>query len=141
MIYCGVQLFADSCQIVAVSDAFAVIDRRHFSLKHEDRPMPWLESLKENPREAVHWFFDEQNLYAHKQTAISLAIRDDQVTFIVNHRKRANLMQFIYEWMAQETLFASPPDMALILASAKRLFNDNERRRCFIDDLPFKSRC
>jgi hypothetical protein len=137
MIYCGVQLFSDSCHVVAVSDAFAVIDQRHFSLKQQDQPIPWLESLKVNPREAVHWFFDELNLYAHKQTAIRLAIRDDQVTFIINHRKLANLRQFIYEWMAQDTMFASPPDMALILASAKRLFDDNDRRRCFIDDLPF----
>jgi hypothetical protein len=138
MINCGVQLFSDSCQIVAVSDAFAVIDQRHFTTSQHEQAIPWLESLKTRYDEPVQWFFDEQNLYTYKQTAIMLTcIQDDHETFMIQHRKLANLMQFFFEWMAQEATFFPAPDQAWILASAVRLFDDDERRACYIDDLPF----
>jgi hypothetical protein len=93
MIYCGVQLFADSCQIVVVSDAFAVIDQRHFTTNQHDQAKPWLESLKTRFDETVQWFFDEQNLSAYKHTVINLKpVLDDHETFTIRHRQYVYLM-------------------------------------------------
>ncbi len=138
MIYCGVQLFVESFQIVALSEAFAIIDQRNFPADQHDNAKPWLESLKTRPDEKVQWFFDEQNISAYKHTAITLTwIMDGNETFVIDHRKLANLMQFFYEWMAQEATFFPAPDQAWILASAVRLFDDSQRRPYYIDDLPY----
>jgi hypothetical protein len=138
MIYCGVRLNTESCDIVVMSDAFAVIDQRTFNDYQHDQIAVWLNLMKRGPDEKIHWFFDEHNLSHHKHTAILLKENiDDENMFVITHRKLVNIIQLFYEWMAQETIFSPVPGTAWFLASAVRLFDEKERTPCVIDDFPF----
>jgi hypothetical protein len=138
MIYCGVRLNTESCHIVVMSDAFAVIDQRTFNDYQHEQITGWLERMKTRPHEKIQWFFDERDLCEHKHTAILLRESiDEDHTFVIKHRKLANLIQLFYEWMAQETIFFPVPGKAWFLASAVRLFDENERIPYVVDDFPF----
>ena len=128
MIYCGVQLFPHACSIVALSEAFAIIDQDHFAIDNYHRAEQWLDSLKLEPFEEMKWFFDENDMKKHEKSAMMLqSMMDEDDIFVIKHRKIGNIMQFLYEWMAQESMLLPAPDKAFILASAVRLFDENER--------------
>jgi hypothetical protein len=138
MIYCGVRLNSESCYIVAMSDAFAVIDQRTFNDYQHDQISVWLELMKNRPDEKIQWFFDEHDISDNKHSAILLKQSiNDADTFVIKHRKLANIIQLFYEWMAQETILFPAPGKAWFLASAVRLFDEKERIPCVIDDFPF----
>ncbi len=138
MIYCGVRLNIESCDIVVMSDAFAEIDKRNFSDYQHDKISAWLELIKNSPDEKIQWFFDENDLRENKYIAILIKESiDENNLFVISHRKLANIIQLFYEWIVQETIFSSVPGKAWFLASDVRLFDEKERIPFVIEDFPF----
>ena len=127
MIYCGVQLYPAAFKIVALSEGFAFIDEQSFANENQDRLMPWIDDLKSDPVEEVKWFFDEFEFKNDKyQGQILNLMKNNQHIFLVNQRKLINLIQFFYEWIALEEMYHMIPGKAFFLASAVRIFNEQE---------------
>jgi len=53
MIYFGVQLLPQAFNIVAVSEGFAQLDQRFFTIEQYDNIKPWSDALKIDPQEPV----------------------------------------------------------------------------------------
>jgi hypothetical protein len=136
MIYCGVQLYPGSFKIVALSEGFALIDEQFFHIDNHCDLTSWINSLKADPLEEIQWFFDEGE-FNNKQYPAQLFhhLANDDDILLVNHRKLINIIQFFYEWMAQEEIFHMMPTKAFVLASAPRIFSEQELVSFYPDDV------
>ena len=59
MIYVGVKLFRNGFNIVVLSQGFAIIGKRYFTIQQFDKLNPWLNSLKLQSDEQARWFFED----------------------------------------------------------------------------------
>jgi hypothetical protein len=134
MIYFGVQLLPQAFNIIVLSEGFALLDQRCFTVDEYDQIQPWSEALKIDPEEPALWFFDETEFNNPDYPALLFESLDQaNDIYLVNHRKLVNAVQFCYEWSAREFDFAPRPEKALFLASAIRIF-DAEQLKPFIPD-------
>ena len=138
MIYFGVQLLPQAFNIIALSEGFALLDQRFFTVEQYDNIEPWSNSLKIDPYEPAKWFFDETEFNNPDYPALLFdSLNPANDIYLVNHRTLANVVQFFYEWIAREFDFAPRPEKAFFLASAIRIF-DAEQIKQFIPNLePF----
>ncbi len=140
MIYFGVHLLPQAFKVVALSQGFALIDEKYFSVEQYDNIKPWIESVKINPYESAKWFFDEKEFNtADYPGFVFESLNDWNAIFLVNHRKLVNVMQFFYEWIAREfdCYFSPKPETAFFLASAIRIFDDKHLIHFTPDNYPF----
>lgn len=127
MIYCGVQLYPSAFKIVALSSGFALLAEQYFHCDNHVDVTSWINSLKLDPLEKIHWFFDEREFNNNQYPAQLWRHRiNNEAVFLVNHRQLINLMQFFYERLAQEELLHTIPTKAFILASTVRIFKEQE---------------
>ena len=135
--YASTALFG--IKVVALSQGFALIDEKYFSVEEYDKIKPWIDSVKINPDESAKWFFDEKEFNTADYPGFVLESLDDcKAIFLVNHRKLVNVLQFFYEWIAREfdCYFTPKPETAFFLASAIRIFDDKQLIRFIPDDYP-----
>jgi len=134
MIYFGVQLLPQAFNVVALSEGFARLDQRFFTVEQYDNVEPWSNALKIDPHEPAKWFFDETEFNNPDYPALLFqSLNPANHIYLVNHRNLANAVQFFYEWIAQEFDFASRPEKAFFLASTIRIF-EAEQIKLFIPD-------
>ncbi len=134
MIYFGVQLLPQAFNIIALSEGFARLDQRLFTVEQYDNIESWSNSLKIDPHEPAKWFFDETEFNNPDYPALLFdSLNSANNIYLVNHRKLANILQFFYEWIAREFDFASRPEKAFFLASTIRIF-EAEHIKLFIPD-------
>lgn len=138
MIYFGVQLLPQAFNIIALSEGFALLDHRFFTVEQYDNIEPWSDTLKIDPQEPAKWFFDETEFNNPDYPALLFeSLNPANDIYLVNHRKLANVVQFFYEWIAREFDFAPRPETAFFLAATIRIF-DAEQIKQFSPDLePF----
>ncbi len=138
MIYFGVQLLPQAFNIVAVSEGFAQLDQRLFTVEQYDNIKPWCDALKIDPQEPAKWFFDEAEFNNPDYPALLFdSLGKHNAIYLVNHRKLANVVQFFYEWIAREFDFAPRPETASFLASAIRIVDANQMKLFIPDPEPF----
>jgi hypothetical protein len=138
MIYFGVQLLPQAFNIVAVSEGFAQLDQRLFTVEQYDDIEPWSQALKIEPQEPAKWFFDESEFNNPDYPALLFDSLDKSNTiYLVNHRILANVVQFFYEWIAREFDFAPRPETAFFLASAIRIVDAKQMKLFIPDPEPF----
>jgi hypothetical protein len=138
MIYFGVQLLPQAFNIVALSEGFARLDQRFFTVEQYDDIEPWSDALKIDPQEPAKWFFDETEFNNPDYPALLFDSLDKgNAISLVNHRKLANVVQFFYEWIAREFDFAPRPEIAFFLASAIRIFDAEQMKQFIPDPEPF----
>lgn len=138
MIYFGVQVLPQAFNIVAVSDGFARLDQRLFTVEQYDNIQPWSHALKIDPKEPAKWFFDETEFNNPDYPALLFDSLDNSNTiYLVNHRILANVVQFFYEWIAREFDFAPRPENAFFLASAIRIVDAKQMKLYIPDPEPF----
>ena len=134
MIYLGVQLLPQAFNIIALSEGFALLDQRLFTVEQFDNIEPWSNALKIDPHEPAKWFFDEAEFNNPDHPALLFeSLNPANDIYLVNHRKLANAAQFFYEWIAREFDFAPRPEKAFFLASAIRII-DVQQMKKFIPD-------
>jgi hypothetical protein len=138
MIYLGVKLFPESFKVTALSQGFALLGKRYFTVDKYDKIKPWIDSIKIYPRESTRWFFDDKEFNDSQYAeCIFDSLNDSNVIYLVNHRALLNITQFFYEWIAQEELYFTPrPDPEFFLASAIRLFNSKQIKSYSLDLVP-----
>jgi hypothetical protein len=138
MIYFGVQLLPQACNIVALSEGFARLDQRFFTVEQYDNIEPWSDALKIDPQEPAKWFFDETEFNNPDYPALLFdSLNPANDIYLVNHRKLANVVQFFYEWIAREFDFAPRPEQAFFLASTIRIVDANQIKQFIPDPEPF----
>lgn len=138
MIYFGVQILHQTFQIVALSQGFALIDQRCFSVEDYDQIEPWSDSLKIDPHESAQWFFDEQEFNNSDNHGFIFESLDPcNSIHLINHRNLSNVVQFFREWIAREVDFAPRPETAFFLASAIRIFDAQQIKHLIPDPEPF----
>ena len=138
MIYLGVQLLPQAFNIIALSEGFALLDQRCFTVEKYDDVEPWSDTLKIYPHEPAKWFFDEAEFNNPDHPALLFeSLNTANQLYLVNHRKLANVIQFFYEWIAREFDFAPRPEKAFFLASAIRIIDDKQMKQFIPDPEPF----
>ena len=138
MIYFGVQLLPQAFNIIALSEGFALLDQRLFTVEQYDNIEPWSNALKIDPHEPAKWFFDETEFNNPDYPALlfdSLNLANN--FYLVNHRKLANILQFFYEWTAREFDFAPRPEKAFFLAATIRIFDEQQIKQFIPEPEPF----
>ena len=124
MIYLGVQLLPQAFNIIALSEGFALLDQRLFTVEQYENIEPWGNALKIDPHEPAKWFFDETEFNNPDYPALLFeSLNPANNIYLVNQRKLADIAQFFYEWIAREFDFAPRPEKAFFLASAIRVFD------------------
>jgi hypothetical protein len=138
MIYFGVQLLPQAFNIVAVSEGFARLDQRFFTVEQYDNIEPWSDALKIDPQEPAKWFFDETEFNNPDYPALLFDSLDKgNAIYLVDHRNLTNVAQFFYEWIAREFDFAPRPETAFFLASAIRIVDAKQMKLFIPDPEPF----
>jgi hypothetical protein len=138
MIYFGVQLLPQAFNIIALSEGFALLDQRLFTVEQYDNIEPWSDTLKIDPHEPAKWFFDETEFNNPDYPALLFeSLNSANQLYLVNHRKLANVIQFFYEWIAREFDFAPRPEKAFFLASAIRIVDAQQMKQFIPDPEPF----
>jgi hypothetical protein len=138
MIYLGVQLLPQACNIIALSEGFALLDQRLFTVEQYDNIEPWSNALKIDPHEPAKWFFDETEFNNPDYPALLFeSLNSANQLYLVNHRKLANILQFFYEWIAREFDFAPRPEKAFFLAATIRIFDEQQIKQFIPDPEPF----
>jgi hypothetical protein len=134
MIYFGVHLLPQAFNIIALSEGFALLDQRFFTVEQYDNIQSWSNSLKIDPHEPAKWFFDETEFNNPDYPALLFdSLNPANHIYLVNHRTLANVVQFFYEWIAREFDFAPRPEKAFFLAATIRIF-EAEQIKLFIPD-------
>ena len=138
MIYFGVQLLPQAFNIIALSEGFALLDQRLFTVEQFDNIEPWSNALKIDPHEPAKWFFDETEFNNPDYPALLFdSLNSANNIYLVNHRKLANILQFFYEWIAREFDFAPRPEKAFFLAATIRIFDEQQIKQFIPDPEPF----
>lgn len=138
MIYFGVQLLPQAFNIIALSEGFALLDQRLFTVEQYDHIESWSNSLKIDPHEPAKWFFDETEFNNPDYPALLFdSLNSANNIYLVNHRKLANILQFFYEWIAREFDFAPRPEKAFFLAATIRIFDEQQIKQFIPDPEPF----
>jgi hypothetical protein len=138
MIYLGVQLLPQAFNIIALSEGFALLDQRLFTVEQFDNIEPWSNALKIDPHEPAKWFFDETEFNNPDYPALLFdSLNSANNIYLVNHRKLANILQFFYEWIAREFDFAPRPEKAFFLAATIRIFDEQQIKQFIPDPEPF----
>lgn len=138
MIYFGVQLLPQAFNIIALSEGFALLDQRLFTVEQYDHIESWSNSLKIDPHEPAKWFFDETEFNNPDYPALLFdSLNSANNIYLVNHRKLANILQFFYEWIAREFDFAPRPAKAFFLAATIRIFDEQQIKQFIPDPEPF----
>ena len=138
MIYFGVQLLPQAFNIIALSEGFALLDQRLFTVEQYDNIESWSNSLKIDYHEPAKWFFDETEFNNPDYPALLFdSLNSANNIYLVNHRKLANILQFFYEWIACEFDFAPRPEKAFFLAATIRIFDEQQIKQFVPDPEPF----
>ena len=138
MIYFGVQLLPQAFNIIALSEGFALLDQRLFTVEQYDNIESWSNSLKIDYHEPAKWFFDETEFNNPDYPALLFdSLNSANNIYLVNHRKLANILQFFYEWIAREFDFAPRPEKAFFLAATIRIFDEQQIKQFVPDPEPF----
>lgn len=138
MIYFGVQLLPQAFNIIALSEGFATLDQRLFTVEQYDNIEPWSNALKIDPHEPAKWFFDETEFNNPDYPALLFdSLNSANNIYLVNHRKLANILQFFYEWIAREFDFAPRPEKAFFQAATIRIFDEQQIKQFIPHPEPF----
>jgi len=138
MIYVGVKLFRNGFKIVALSEGFATIGKRYFTIGQFDKLNPWLNSLKLHSDEQARWFFDELEFNHPKYPGMAFQLlNDDNTIYLVNHRKLINVVQFFHEYLVWLQARPIKKEIAFFLASATRIFDEENLKPYYPDEEPF----
>ena len=138
MIYFGVQLLPQAFNIIALSEGFALLDQRLFTVEQYDNIEPWSNALKIDSHEPAKWFFDETEFNNPDYPALLFdSLNSANNIYLVNHRKLANILQFFYEWIARDFDFAPRPEKAFFLAATIRIFDEQQIKQFVPDPEPF----
>ena len=138
MIYFGVQLLPQAFNIIALSEGFALLDQRCFTVEQYDNIEPWSNSLKIDPHEPAKWFFDETEFNNPDYPALLFdSLNPANDIYLVNHRQLANVVQFFYEWIAREFDFAPRPEKAFFLAATIRIIDAEQIKQFIPNPEPF----
>jgi hypothetical protein len=138
MIYFGVQLLPQAFNIIALSEGFALLDQRLFTVEQYDNIESWSNSLKIDYHEPAKWFFDETEFNNPDYPALLFdSLNSANNIYLVNHRKLANILQFFYEWIARDFDFAPRPEKAFFLAATIRIFDEQQIKQFVPDPEPF----
>ena len=128
MLYCGIFLHADSFKITILTDGFAHLSTKYFKSEEYETMHQLIGSFQLNNDECCSWFFDEKNFNDKIKCASIFNFNEErQKIYLVNHRKLANMLQFLREWIIEtEIILMCEIDTSFILASSIRLFDCND---------------
>jgi len=149
MIFLGIQLFPNAFKMTALSSNFAPLTSGCFAADNCCILDTQLEKLKLEADEPITWFFDEFEFHDPTLPAKMFQLVDHCHTiYLVNHRKLTELVQLIHDWngllfnpKAPTNHDATPsparPDISFVLASAKKVFDDDHLTFFRWPDEPF----
>ncbi|MBU1456996.1 MAG: hypothetical protein KKD01_19955 [Proteobacteria bacterium] len=139
MLYFGVDFNEHNFKISILTESFAHLDTKVFYFEEKQRYHKWLDSFKDNCREKCSWYFDEFDFINYENSASNFYYDNSYYEiYLVNHRKLLNIIQFLYEWaIHNESVLTFDIEKSLLLASAIRLFDDDDIKSYTPADCPF----
>jgi len=137
MLQVGVELYAYGFTITVLSDGFAQLGQKKFRFTDCKDWMHWVNQFKINYGEAACYYLDAYD-FSHPDFPGYLfeAPGYSDFVYLVNHRLLCNLKQFLLEFCAKLNIRNDVVDMSVILASAARLFSDDDLNTSVIEYLP-----
>jgi hypothetical protein len=129
MLHVGIELYAYGFTITVLSDGFAQLGQRKFRFSDCKGWIHWVNQFKNTGNEAACYYFDTYDFSNpdYPGHLFESFIHDDFV-YLVNHRLVCNLRQFLVEFFAQFNIRNDVLAMSFILASAPRLFSEDDLR-------------
>jgi hypothetical protein len=127
MLQVGVELYAYGFTITVLSDAFAQLGQRKFRFSDCEDWKHWVNQFKNPYGETTCYYFDDYDFTNPDYPGhLFDAFNRGDFVYLVNHRLVCNLRQFLVEFFAQLNIRNDVLDMSFILASAVRLFSEDD---------------
>jgi len=130
MLYCGLDLSSSSFRALILSNGFALLDSKCFTLQPQSSLYQWIAPFRLNENEPCLYFLDDwqfnNSSYAKK---LFLTINEPDKIYLLPHRQLLDIIQFIKSWRTTDHTFN---DLEYLLASSLRIFDLNMAKQ--IDD-------
>ena len=113
-----------------MTQGYAFLDKQYFEFNKLNDFNLWIKKCKAEPHEICQWFFDEKKFNEMNDPSSIFPFNEEHhnnsnYIYLVNHRKLMNFIQFFYEWIIHGHDFIVDVDIAFILASSYRIFEEN----------------